>query len=327
MARNSRRSNGMKKLQPAVMQMELQIPTGVSYIDLSLCASILNRRGYKQENLSWAVSSFEFLGNAASSGTVALAKLPETWVYDNAYQKSRALWHKMNDQVLDEEPSIQGKWHDFKIYLDDNMRQQTIQDALNPTGKILTPRDIDGNFTAGDFAGAVSPRTEWQYSQLTIPNDGGAGVAVDYHLHAVGPNTVSSKGLIAGYARSRSRPQAQDPNVPTTESWMTDLFDVGDNLEELRDIIVEDNDRAPYPISPEQTSGDFYPGGSAELPTAQIHGFCQFSATTVSAKNRIQGGMFQNGLILISNSTDGVVNCLVHMIPGSNRGYLCEAMD
>ena len=76
----------------------------------------------------------------------------------------------MNDQVLDEEPSIQGKWHDFKIYLDDNMRQQTIQDALNPTGTILTPRDIDGNFTAGDFAGAVSPRTEWAYSQLSRSN-------------------------------------------------------------------------------------------------------------------------------------------------------------
>lgn len=322
--RNNNKMTKRKKFQPAVMQIEIQVPTGVSYVDLALCASLVNRRGYKQENTNWAIGQIELLGGIGAAGLFTVGKLPETWVYHNAYEKSRALWHKMNDQVLDEEPSIVGKYADFKIYIDDNMRQQTIQDGANPAGKILTPQ-VSG-LTAADFSGAVSPRADWEYSQLTIPNDGGPGVSVDYYLHALGANTGSSKGLIAGYARSRSRPQAQDPNVPTTEGWMTDLFDVGDNLEELRDVIVQDNDRAPYPISPEQTSGDFYPGGGSEFAGPQVHGFCNFTPTTLSLKNVISGGMFGNGLMLLNNDTGTTVAMLLHMMPGDHKGYLCEEL-
>lgn len=323
-----------KKMQPAVMQLELQIPTGLSYIDLSLCASIVNRRGYKQENMNWAVSSFEFLGTASSSGTLAIAKLPETWIYSNAYQKSRALWHEMNDQVLDDEPGIQGKYHDFKIAMDANMVAQSVQCQATPGGRILTPRDTNGTLTTGDFTGAVMPRSDWNYSTIQIPNDPASGVTSEFSLHAVGPNQsvaagdpVDSKGLIHGYAKARSRPQEQDPNVPLGEGWMNELFDVGENNEEIREDLVDDNDRPPYALIGAASQRESYPGGSEELPTAQIHGFCQFSSTTVSSKNSIQGGMFQNGLMVISNSTSGTINCLIHLLPGNNRGYLCEAMD
>ena len=289
----------------------------------------MNRRGYKQENLKWAVSQFELLttGPATQNGLVSIFKLPETWVYDNAYQKARALWHEMNEQVLDDEPSIQGKYHDFKIYMDSDMSNQTIQDRLNPTGTILTPFDETGLFTNGDFAAAVSPRADWEYSQLTIPNDAAPGVTVDYSLHGVGGSTLTSKGIVEGYARSRARPQSQDPNVPTSEGWMTDLFDDGNQLEELRDIIVNDNDRPPYPVSPEQTSNEFYPGGDQEFSGLQVHSFCNFTSTTVSQKNSIMGGVFQNGLMKIFNQTDAEVSLIIHLVPGTNRGYLCEAMD
>ena len=68
MARNTRRSRGLKKIEPAVMQMEFSVPAGVSYIDLNLCASIINRRAYKQRNTNWAVGSFEML----SANTLSL---------------------------------------------------------------------------------------------------------------------------------------------------------------------------------------------------------------------------------------------------------------
>lgn len=315
------------KIQPAVMQLQFQVPPEDSYIDLALAASIVNRRGYKQENHSWFVQQFELFGSG--TGTVVVEKLPETWVFDNAYKKARLLWDEMNDQVLDTEPGIQGKWHDFKIAMDSAQHSQTIQDTLNPAGRILTPSVGAGaiNFTTADFSGAVSPRADWEYSQLTIPNDGGPGVSVDYLLHAVGPDTVSSKGIITGYAKSRARPQAQDPNVPTSEGWMTDLFDVGDQLEELRDIIVEDNDRPPYALSPEQTGGERYPGGSVEFGSLQTHSFCNFTTTTVSGKNSIMGGRFQNGLMKFQNNTGENVSIIVHLVPGMHRGYMCEVMD
>ncbi len=321
--RNNNKMTKRKKLQPAVMQIEFSVPTGLSYIDLALCASIVNRRAYKQQNTNWAVGQIELLGGVGSTGLFAIGKLPETWVYRNAYEKSWALWNKMNDQVLDEEPSIQGKYHDFKIYLDDNMRQQSIQSSTNPGGKILTP--FAGDWTLADFTAAAAPRANWDYSTIQIPNEP-TGTAVEYSLHAIGPDTADSKGLIDGYALSRSRPQEQDPNVPLAEGWMNELFDLGENNEEIRDDLVDDNDRPPYALMGAGTVRETYPGGSEEFPVQQVHGFCNFTTTTVSSKNVIQGGMFQNGLMVLNNDTDSSVNMLLHMMPGDHRGYLCEEL-
>jgi hypothetical protein len=316
------------KLQPAVMQLNFVIPSGVSYLDLPLALSIANRRLYRQENTSYTVAAFELL-SGGNLGQLVIDKLPETWVYDNAYQKTRALWHKMNDQVLDDEPSIKGRYTDFKILMEPAQLGAIVQTQSNPAGTILTPvQQIGGvnQFTNADFTGAVSPRADWEYSQLTIPNDPVSGTSTDYYISAVGASVVT-KSCIEGYARSRSRPQSQDPNVPTNSGWMTELFDVGEQLEELRDIIENDNDRPPYPVSPEQTANDFYPGGGTEFPGLQTHGFCTFTSSTVSSKNTISGGVFQNGLIRFTNYSDGVYSLLLHMVPGTHRGYLCEAMD
>ena len=324
-----RRSNGKirnKKQEPAVMQMSFAIPEGDSYIDLALAASIVNRRGYKQQDMSWGVAQFELL--STNPGIVRVDKLPETWVYKNAYVKSKALWEKMNDQVLDEEPSIQGKWHDFKINMDYDMSNSLIQCNAQPTGTILTPVQVVAGvnqWTLADFTGGVPP-ADWNYSEVTIPNDPTSGVTTTYSLHAVGPDVAgASKGMISGYARSRSRVQNPDPNVPTAEGWMNDLFDTGEQLEELRDIIVDDNDRPPY-ANPSSGSAEYYPGGSQEQPVLQTHSFCNFTGTTVSGKNTIMGGMFQNGLIKINNTTGSVVSLILHLLPGDNRGYFCEEM-
>ncbi len=324
-----RKSNGKlsrknRKRQPATLQMNFVVPTGTSYVDLSLCASILNRRGYKQQDMTWGVSEFELLGGG--TGIVQIKKLPETWVFANAYTKGKALWHKMNEQVLEEEESIRGKYADFKIYMDEEMAGHTIQDNGNTGGRILTPvQSVGGSnqWTLASFSGG-SPPADWNYSQYTIPNDGGGGVTQSYYIHAVGPNGAT-KGLIAGYELSRARVQNPDPNVPTSQGWMTDLFDVGEQLDELRDVIEDDNDRPPY-ANPSSGSTAFYPGGSQEQPGLQVHSFCQFTGTTVSAKNRIQGGLFQNGLIKIENGSDTTLSLIIHMLPGSHRGYYCEEM-
>ncbi len=327
-----RKSNGKlsrrnKKRQPAVLQMTFVVPTGSSYIDLSLCASILNRRGYKQEDMTWAVSEFEFLGDG--TGVVQVQKLPETWVYQNAYTKSRALWNEMNDQVLDTQEGIRGTYADFKVYMDDNMVSQSIQDDSNQSGRILTPVQSVGGanqWTLADFSAAGPPRADWEYSQLTLPNDPATGTTTSYYIHAVGADLPTSKGMIAGYAASRSRPHTVDPNVPTINGWMNEIFDDGDQLDDLKDIIEGDNNRPPYAVGSESTATDFYPGGSTEQTGLQVHSFCNFTATTVSAKNRIQGGLFQNGLIKIVNGSDATLSLIVHMMPGHHRGYYCEEM-
>lgn len=325
--RRSRGKTRGRKPQPAVMQMTFELPaSSAAYIDLALAASIANRRGYKQQDCNWVVGSFELFNPIeTSNGTVTIQKLPETWVLDNAYAKSKAIWDRMNDQVLDQEPSIQGAYHDFKIAMDADQLVQTIQCDANPTGKILTPQDAFAGFTKADFTGGVAPLADWNYSQITIPNDGGVGGATtSYYLHAVGDDGATSKSMIKGYARSRSRPLDPDPNVPTIEGWMTELFNDGEQLDELRDIIADDNDLVPYALAGAATSLEYYPGGSLEQPTLQMHSLCNFTATTVSQKNSIMGGMFRNGLMKITNQVDNAVVLICHMVPGDHRGYMVE---
>ncbi len=314
-----------RKVDPAELTLNFRLPpssgdTTQSYIDLNLAMSIANRRFYSQQYTP-VVAGFRFVAPQGTTGNVVVSALPNTWPMKNAYVKSRALWEKMNDQVLDEEPSIQGKYADFKIYMDEDMTAQTIQCDTDPTGRILTPVDFNSNFTKGNYTGAGALLSDWNYSKLTIPNVGGSGTTVDYTMHAVGPDAAGSKGLIAGYEKSRSRPNNPDPNTPDAQGWMTDLFDVGEQLDELRDIIEDDNDRPPYVVGTSSTP--YYPGGAQEFPTVQAHEVAIFSTTTVSGKINMSGLAPMCGLLRIDNYTDVTIEMQVILVPGTHRGYSC----
>ena len=322
-----RRSKGKarRKLQPAVMQIALTVPNEESYVDLALCASILNRRGYKQQCTKWAVAGFEVFQPAqGGDGALSILKAPETWIVENAYNKSKALYDRMNDQVLDLNEGIQGKYADFKIGLDSAHVQQDIQDTNTPTGRILTPVDGNGGLTSADFNGSIEPVADWDFSTVEIPNALVSGNTIGYKLHLVGGSTAQSKGMIAGYQLSRSRPNLEDPNVPTQEGWMSELFDDGENYEDIRDNLVADNDRAPYPVGAEGSATAYYAGGPSEQSALQIHSFCNFTSSTVSGKNSIMGGTFDYGLMKFVNTTGGPLTVIIHMLPGTHRGYAVE---
>lgn len=328
-----------KKIEPAVMRMTFSIPTDptgaatTQFLDLSLAASIANRRFYRQ-GINWAVAGIKL--TAQGTGNVRTSKVPTTWVAGNAWEKSFRMWQKMNDQVLDDEPSIQGRYHDFKVYADSTMVGAAVQqDGFTGLGPfILTPVDSGGNLTKGDYTGAVAPRADWAYSKIQIPNDPTTGLTDEHFLHFVGPEVANvSVGLIEGYAKSRSRPQEQDPNVPVGEGWMNELFDLGENNEEIRDDLVDDNDRPPYAVIGAASSRESYPGGSEEFPQLQYVDFSEFTATTVSGTNYIQGGNYPCGLIRFDIDNDatasgGFGNLLIQvdLVPGHHRGYLCEPM-
>ena len=112
----------MKKIEPAVQTMTFVIDadptTGVAYrfVDLSQCASLLNRRFYRQ-GINWAVSSMKVL-STDFAGTITVAKLPETWVMSNAWEKGFRNWQRMNNEALSESESVKPRFLDFKIYAD-----------------------------------------------------------------------------------------------------------------------------------------------------------------------------------------------------------------
>lgn len=307
------------------------IPEGVSYVDLGLCASIMNRRAYEQ-GLDWAVQGFTFhtVNPAVPVGTLTISKLQDTWVTQNAWVKSKALWEEMNDQVLDVEPGIEGKYSDFKVLLEYDMKAAVIQTSSSLAGTILTPyvSEMGTNnpiHTAASYTGGAI-ESEWEYSTVEIPNDPTSGVTTEYSLHMIGGLTADSKGIIEGYSRSRTRPQAEEPNVPTSESWMNDLFDVGEQLEEIRDDLIADNDRAPYPVG--EGANAYYPGGNFELDGLEIHDNVFVTATTVGGKTNMPGGVFRCGMFRINRflGTEGEPGCVlcVSLVPGKHRGYLAE---
>lgn len=323
------------KLEPAVMNLSFTAAgNGTNYIDLSRAASIVNRRFYRQ-GVNWSVAGFTLtVSGTTQPGTVTICKVPTTWVAYNSWVKSKAMWDRMNDQVLDSEPGVKARYADFKVYLDESMSGAPLQtNILAPaTGEILLPTDCSYNLPS-------TTNAEWEYSTVQIPEDGGALPPVESTLHFVGaPNrlvTPNKLGMIRGYARSRNRPvNTGDPNTPAGTGWMTDLFDVADNLDEVRADLVGDNDKPPYAVADDNTGDDYYPGSSFNLPGTEVVGYASFGATagatgSITAQRSIKGGNFPCGLLEIKSDLTGPTfyDVIVHLVPGHHRGYLCQPME
>lgn len=332
MAKRNHKLAKRKKIEPAVTNLSFTANgNGVNYIDLSLAASIANRRFYRQ-GLNWAVSGFTVTvtGTTTAPGSVTICKVPTTWVSENAWKKAFAMWNEMNDQVLDDEETIRSKYHDFKVYMTEAMTTSTLQTAaLAPAGgETLLPVDCDYN---------LAEHGEWEYSEFQIPNDPLAvptpGVTEAYLMHLLGASGPTSKGLISGYAQSRSRPQEDSPNVPLTSDrdFYNALFNVGETHTEIRAELVNDNDQPPYKVGAGNSAFEYYPGGEFNLQGPEVVGYGVFSTggtNAITAQRTIRGGQFPCGLIEINSNLPGItyVNIIVHLVPGSHRGYLANSM-
>jgi hypothetical protein len=335
----------MPSLQPAVRSIYFNVPAApapgaTSWLDLSLAASAINRRMIRQGK-NWAVAGFTFYDQSTAGGSIQVSKLPDSWSVANAWTKSFHLWRRMQDQVVDDNPSIVGRYNDFKVYAEDGMVNATIQATwYAQPNEILMP--ISGPQGSGQY---VLKYGSWDYSDITIPNDPeNAGTTKDYALHMIGPDLAGagtgSKGMLQGYGESRSRPADIDPNTPGLIGWMTELFDVGEQLEEVQDNVVNENDSPPYRVGAadpaDVTHGKVYiPGASENLPVMEIHSALSFTPTTVSAKQQIGGTNVQCGLIKLvttgfTTSESEVSSNLfmqVHLVPGPHRGYMLQDMQ
>ena len=129
-----RKSTRGSKIQPAAMTLAFTIPavSGASYIDLSQVASLVNRRFYRQ-GINWAVAGFKVLTGSNLTGSFKISKLPNTWVMSNAWEKSFRAWQRMNNEALDETPSVRPKFLDFKIYANEQHHAQGFAANLFPS--------------------------------------------------------------------------------------------------------------------------------------------------------------------------------------------------
>jgi len=287
------------------------------YIDLSQCASLANRRFYRQ-GLNWAVAGFKMVSGGDVRALTSISKIPNTWVASNAWEKAFRAWNKQQMNAIDEAgaESAVARFRDFKVFADADHATLGIPNNLLPF--------------------AHSPG-EWEHSLIVLPNadiDPVSGARTEPRenmLHMVGANEVivgstASRGIIEGYADSRAYPQSPDPVSPAIDSgnnWMRAMFDVGNDNEEVTDNATDRNDNLPYP----QVE---YPGGQTQAALLQQHDREFISATTIGGTTRLKGGNFPCGLIKISlvNLTAEEISPQLYLdlIPGNHRGYLCEPM-
>ena len=311
------------KIQPAVMTITLPTPsvsgggTGRSYVDLSQVASLVNRRFYRQ-GLNWAVAGFKV--SSLQPGSVSMAKLPNTWVTSNAWEKAFRAWNKQQMDAIEEAgaESAVARFRDFKVFADPT--HVTAGVATN-----LLPVDYGGNtYAAG----------EWDESIIVVPNvtpdaSGSEVDPIEYRLHMVGINNNAglSRGVIEGYADSRAYPQSPDPVSPIIGSgnnWLRDMFDVGNDSSEITENATDRNDDLPYP----QVN---YPGGELQAPDLEFHDFTtifESNPTNGIGTQRLKGGNFPCGLIAFDWSPVNSANLVIQidLVPGNHRGYLCEPM-
>ena len=343
----------MAKIQPAVETMRfIWTPddsgtTDVKFIDLSQCASLMNRRFYRQ-GLNWAVAGFRFYtnqlatDNASALKTIMIAKLPNTWVMHNAYKKAFKHWQQMNKEALEGMEGAKPKYLDFKIHANAEHYDAGYDRNLLPYA-----------YRPVNLSSQQARPGEWTPSTFRIPiassAQGGANDIIEYGITAVGPNYPQSSGvksvsLIEGYASSRALIQNTDPNFPadaedinsqTPENWLKAMIN-NDNaqLEEIIDDLMDEQDAPPYPIEGATDylnggtySDTMYPGGANNMADLQLHDIERFTSTTIGGKITMKGGNFGCGLIAIkTENIDTSITMVVDLVPGHQRGYLTESM-
>ncbi len=290
-----------------------QAASSVNYIDLAQCYSLVNRL-FCRQGIQLAVAGVSVAGDLDSK--VTIARLPEHWPCINAWEKGYHIWRESQDQVLDLEPGIAGRYADFKVFMNSGHQVSGVAGNLLPDGYSV------------NFGG--SEVYDWDASTIQIPNDPATGQTTSYNFHVVGSSTPVSKGLITGYAASRSRPQQIDPNIPDdpAENWMLTAFDVGDNLEEIRDDLELENNEPPYVVGVPGDPTTFYPGGATQGGAAHNEGVMSLRLTTSLAKDYLGGFTVPCGLlnVLIDGESGPGYTLRIKLMPGGYKGCMARPM-
>ena len=315
-------------MQPAITDLFLKSKNHTSgsnrnYVDTARELSKVNRRLYSQSRMyGYQGLTFIWRTNANAPAVIecSVRTSGNTWIVQNAHTKGEALWHQMQDLVLEDNPSIKGKWHDYKIRLNDQQ---------------VAAREM----TAHDGQGAAYLAGEWNLATYVMPQhevdvSGATGTpkpAVELTATLIGDDQTTTRSLVKAYELSRSTVQADMPNVPAGMggSFFNLLTDSGSQEPELADVIEAENDNPPYAL-------DNYPGADLNASEPVTVGYAAISASEVDG--RIGGFVAPCGLLeieIVGYNGAGValtpaempeIDILLHVAPGAYKGVAAIPM-
>ncbi len=326
-----RRKSRGRSIQPA--QLDLYFKTDMntsgdsrSYIDTAKELSKVNRRLYEQGRMyAYQGLTFIWKQNAQAVATIecTVRTAGNTWIVHNSFVKGEALWHQMQELVLEDNPSVKGKWHDYKIQLWEGQSTARQLSALDATGTEYK----GGEWNLSTY---VMPQHETQED----PANPGTWIplaAEEFTALLIGDDTTTKRSLVKAYEESRSTVQSPMPNAPPglADSFFSLLTDTGSQEPELADVIVDENDNPPYDL-------DEYPGSDTNAGTPVAVGYGAISASEVDG--RIGGFIAPCGLIeidikgydgtgaLITPANMPEIELLLHVAPGMYKGVAAVPM-
>jgi len=281
--------------------------TGVSedthYIDLAKDLSRINRRLYRQGKCYGVLGAS--IHDATSDCFLKICTAPNTWSVRNAWKKGFALWKKMRKEALQGagvRSNVTATWADFKVYLTNDMTTNADQGI---------PIDCDQNQVGSG---------EWHYSTYVSPE--GTASYDEFVIWLLGPNsggtgTRAGVGLVEGYQNSRARVQSDDPSVDPAEfelSWMTNLFDDGETVEEILEDIIDHGDAPPY------DHNDMV-GSAGNMVQPHVAGLTHVSLS--APMGYIGPFIAPCGLLQVDtrSGTDGnIIDLVIELAPGNYKG-------
>ncbi len=288
------------------------------YIDIASDLSKVNRKLFDQgrQYFIGGVTITDDVG-VTNALEVSINTAGNNWIVQNAWTKGKAMWDEMNQEVLLDNPSIQGKWHDYKIRLSENQATANTLSVIN---------------------GASAPwpvGAEWQYSTYVLPEhdvDPATGAilpAEEWTAALVGPDDVPNKrfSLVKAYEESRATVQDTAPNVPAAlpASFYLQLTDDGSQDPELAAVIADANDQPPYPNAPGE-----YPGGSNFGFSGAMTRVARGVKNDFTPTLTLPGFTAECGLLYVTarRSDDVITNCRIqlHLVPGTYKGVMAPSM-
>ncbi len=278
-----------------------------------------------------------FALDPSTEGLLQVYKLPNTWVTVNSWSKGFAAWRRQRHEALDESMAVSttAKYADFKIYFNSGHQSGTI------FGQTVTEL-IPNSFMDLAAAQAIDPEAgmEWEHSTISVPNVGGSGgTTQDYELHMIGNDSGTGKSLIKAYAESRARPFPIDPSTvdgsATTSNpggLYAEMFDVGEDMEEIIDSIRDQNESPPYLVGGVDSAEEFYPWGmqaqqsvAGSIQGNQLDYLIVRAGATIATDST---GPFTAlcGLIWFNNGTGDSLQAKVKVSVGDYKGVMSRSM-
>ncbi len=285
------------------------------YVDIAKLLSQANRKSYRQ-GMSYDVASVVFHDSASSETYIKCCTAPNTWALQAAWQVGFANWMQQQQAAIDTlHDGRAGPWHDFKVYINNDMIS-----------------DVDKPFLI-DTEGRSFPTGDWTYSKYLVPEEGSSSPdtasigLMGAHVGAPFDGDMTYASLLEALENTINAPQENPDTLTHTTLWAA-LSPAASDMEVVRDVLADfeaDNDLPPYSptvIPGAGTAGVGRPSNPWVVREASIQGGAHKMAA-------VGGFTVPCGLLVIETDhgvDDNTIGVTLELMPGDYKGVSARPM-